>query len=116
MITLFHDKELLGIGHWQRFQQNRIQKRKDAGIGADAEGECEQDNNRKARALAQPSERVFGICPQGFKRSPLPNLAAALFDQGDIAEFAVGGSLRFLPASRRYQISDLFIQMFTDRL
>jgi hypothetical protein len=78
----------VGFGIRQRAQQNAIDDAEDGGVGADADGEGEQDGNGESRSLAETAKGEAKIGDQGFERRPLPDFAAALLQEGGVAEFA----------------------------
>ena len=60
--------QLVAVRIGQRTQQQLIDDREDCGVGADAEGEREDDGEREARALAQAAGHVFHVADEIFDR------------------------------------------------
>ena len=73
--------EALRIRHIQRAQDQRIQYAKHHGICADRERQGQDGGNRESGRAAEIAHRNAHIGPDGFQRRPLPDLAAALFQQ-----------------------------------
>ncbi len=61
--------EGLGIGHRQIMQQDGVDQREDRRVCADAERQCEQNGDGKARRFAKLAQRVGYILKQNPHRS-----------------------------------------------
>ena len=57
-------RESIGVAEWQRPQQNGVDDREDRGRRADAEGQREDRDGRKARAFDEEADRVAGVGKQ----------------------------------------------------
>ena len=56
-----HVDERVGIGDWQRPEQQRVHEREHRRVGADAEAERQHGDGGEARTPPQPSERVADV-------------------------------------------------------
>ncbi len=57
--------ELARVAIRQRREEHRIDDAEDRRIGADAEGERQQNDQRECRGVAQPARRVAEVVEQG---------------------------------------------------
>ena len=89
----FH--QLLRILDRKRAQHHGIEKAEDGGVGADAEGQRDERDNRDGRGAQHRAQSVTGILQKCFQPTPAPCHMALLLDAGNVAE-----SLLRRPASR----------------
>jgi hypothetical protein len=57
-IEVVEREEPFGLRKRQRFQQHRVHEREDRRVGADAEGQCQDDDQREPRLVDQTTNRV----------------------------------------------------------
>ena len=107
--------ELVGVGIRKRAQQDAVDDAEDDGIGADADGEGEQNGDGESGGFAQAAEDELEIGEERLDAGPLPGFAAALLDEGGVAEGAAGG-LFGLRARHAFfhEFVDLFRDVFLD--
>ncbi len=77
----------------KRLEQDTVDDAEDSGVGADADGERQQDCDGESGRLAKAAKSELEIGEKRFKCAPLPLFAAALLNESDVAEFATGGLL-----------------------
>ena len=70
----------------ERTEENRIYKRKDGRICADAESECQHRDSSEARRLSQRAQSVAHIVHERFEEVRAAGVAALLFDLLEAAE------------------------------
>ena len=70
----------------QRLQEHRANHAEHGRVGADAEGESEDDHGRKPRVLAQRPQAIAHILNNGFHEAPWPLLTALLASPFDPSE------------------------------
>ena len=83
--------QLVGFRIRQRLEQDAVEHAEDRGVGANADGEGEQDSDGETGRPAQATPDEFQIGQDGLQGRPLPGFAASLLEEADIAECAAGG-------------------------
>ena len=84
--------EAVCIRERERAEDDGIDDAEDGGVGADAERECQDRDDGKGRIFAESAEGVAEILGEVVEECGDWTLVArGVMDEGDVAEFAVGG-------------------------
>ncbi len=75
--------------------------RKDGGVGADAEGERDDGDDREAGGFAEHASTVADVLPERFDRALPPHVADPLLHRLRAAHFDARGAHRLFPAHSR---------------
>ena len=101
----------------QRLEQQAVNHAEHRDVGADAETQHENRDDRERRLAAKLTERVPDVEDEALDRRPLPGLAAALFQRRDVAELTAGRRGRLLTGhAGRHEGLDFFVEMLPDFL
>src|SRR5271167_715786 len=82
--------EALGIGKWKRTPKLRLENAEDGGVGSNAEGERENDDEREAGIFAKDAPGVAKVAQQSFDRGQAFAIAPGLLGLFEAAEFDQG--------------------------
>ena len=82
-------------------------------IPADAKGQGQHSYESETGILAQHARAVANVHEKVFEGWPLPDFAAALLNQEDVAKFPASGEGRFFP---RHAAGHQFIDFFREVL
>ena len=75
----------------QRAQNHGIYDAEDGGVGANTEGEGQDGDGGEGGILAERAQGVANVGEKALEGRPLPDFAAVVFDEGEIAEGAARG-------------------------
>jgi hypothetical protein len=104
-----------GILYRARAQNKCVESSKNGCVYANAESQSEDGDAGEAGTLAKDAEGIPNVCEKAFEGMPLPDCAAVVFDEGQIAELAAGGSAGFFPGhAGGHEFFDLFFEVFAD--
>ena len=107
--------QLLRLRIRKRPDQHAVEHAEDRCIGADADGQREDDGDREPWRPREPAAYMLQIHQQRFESLPLPHFAAALLKERHIAEFAARGSFGFLARHALFhQFVDPLVDVFLD--
>jgi hypothetical protein len=82
--------ELIALREWERAQDNGVDGGEDSGVGADPEGEGEDDGGGEAGSFAEKAKGGTSIGARGFEQSGDVDLAELLGDLLAAAEVDTG--------------------------
>jgi hypothetical protein len=98
-------------------EQHCLNNAVDGSIRSNAEGKGQKTDYREAWRPAQLPQSKLHVGPDALHGGPLPHLAAAFFQQGNIAELAASSTRSFLTRHAIvHQLFDGFIEVFSYRL
>src|SRR5579859_178164 len=86
-IVLLDEDELVGIGKWQRPQENRVNSREDSAVSADSERQGQNHGGRKRRRFAEETHGGLEIGERAVQDSYAVDIAHFFFDLLLAAEF-----------------------------
>jgi hypothetical protein len=79
--------ELVPVRKWQRLQKNGVDRREHGAVGADLEGQSEDDGRRKRRRFANEPDAGFDVRNGVFDRGDTMHVAQLFFELLPTAEF-----------------------------
>ena len=80
------EHELLRVRRFPRLEQERVHRREEHRIDADAEHQRQQRRHRESRAVIQASRAIADVLPHALEPRRQPDGACLLTREGDIAE------------------------------
>ena len=89
------DDEMLRVGDGDGAEHDAVDDGEDGGVGADAEGEGEDDDGGEERGFADAAEGEAEILHEMVEPADGPDFARVFHDAGDVAEFSHGGVAGF---------------------
>src|SRR5262245_59253661 len=90
--------EPVGIGKRKRPEDDSVDDAEDSSVRSDPQRECEDTGQREGRRSSKLPDRVARIRDEFLDPRPSPDVIAALFEQGEIAESAPGSVNSLLPS------------------
>ena len=92
-----------------------IDDRENGGIDTDAEGESKYGDGGETGGFTQHSQGGTNVGKKAFDGGPLPNFAAAFFEESRVPEFAAGSARGFFAGhATRNELVDFFTEMLFD--